>query len=235
MTEAITWALKTKRPKTGGRVATYCTTDFTCQTCGKVFRSDKACKSRTPKYCSRECDSKSKIIWSTCKTCGAQYNTGPDAGKRNRYFCSMKCAADYKRGKPLSKEHRDALSAVKIGKPIMHLHTPEIIAKISASLTGKPQPWMRGALHPNYKNGGVDYYERIQAMGRVEYKDWRRSVFARDNYTCQKCKTPSKRIQAHHIKIWANYPELRYDVENGITLCLKCHRDIHRGPREALL
>ncbi len=218
--------------KTGGRVAVYSIMDFTCQTCGKVFHSDKACKSRLPKFCSKECANKSKIIWSICKNCGAQYNTGQDGGKRNKYFCSMKCAADYKRGKPLSEEHKAALSAVKVGKPILHLHTPEVVAKISASLTGKPQPWMRGKLHPNYKNGGVNYYERIQAMGRVEYKNWRREVFARDNYTCQRCNRKGLRIQAHHIKSWSDNPDIRYDVANGITLCIDCHRDIHRSQRK---
>lgn len=217
--------------KTGGRVAVYSIMDFTCQTCGKVFHSDKACKSRLPKFCSKECAGKSKIIWSICKNCGEKYN-GTITGNRNKLFCSMKCAADYKRGKSLSEEHKAALSAAKVGKPVPHLHKPEIIAKISASLTGKPQPWIRGELHPNYTNGGAGHYERIQAMGRVEYKNWRREVFARDNYTCQKCNRKGLRIQAHHIESWSDNPDIRYDVTNGITLCIDCHRDVHRGSRE---
>lgn len=219
--------------KTGGRVAVYSVTDFICQACGKKFHSDKAYRGWTPKYCCMECASLAKIKWSTCINCGSQYN-GIKTGNRNKDFCSMKCAAEYKKGKPLSDKHRASLSAVKKGKPILHLHTPEVISKISASLTGKPQPWMRGELHPNYKNGGAGFYERIKEMGRVEYKDWRRTVFARDDYTCQNCKTKGNRLHAHHIKSWADNPNCRYDVNNGITLCVQCHRELHRGHREKL-
>lgn len=59
-----------------------------------------------------------------------------------------------------------------------------------------------------------------------EYIDWRSSVFERDSYECQNCGS-SKDIQAHHIKAWSGHPSLRFDLENGITLCRKCHADIH--------
>jgi 5-methylcytosine-specific restriction endonuclease McrA len=61
------------------------------------------------------------------------------------------------------------------------------------------------------------------------YKTWRKSVFERDNYTCQypKCKRRGY-VQAHHIKRWADYPLLRYDLKNGITLCRRCHRKVDK-------
>lgn len=61
-----------------------------------------------------------------------------------------------------------------------------------------------------------------------EYKNWREKVFKRDNYTCKKCGKRGVEIQAHHVKPWALYPALRYEVNNGITLCNDCHKEIHK-------
>lgn len=55
---------------------------------------------------------------------------------------------------------------------------------------------------------------------------WRKSVFERDNYTCVECKT-NKNLHAHHIKSRAKYPELEFDINNGITLCKSCHAKKH--------
>lgn len=60
------------------------------------------------------------------------------------------------------------------------------------------------------------------------YKQWRKAVYKRDGYVCQDCGT-KKDLQAHHIKPWQRYPELRYEVNNGITLCRKCHLKAHGG------
>ena len=59
------------------------------------------------------------------------------------------------------------------------------------------------------------------------YKRWRLEVLTRDCKTCQmpKCKS-KKRLQIHHIRKWSASPSLRYDPDNGITLCSVCHKDI---------
>jgi hypothetical protein len=56
---------------------------------------------------------------------------------------------------------------------------------------------------------------------------WRMKVFKRDSYTCQECGAKDSTIQAHHIKPWKDNPDVRLDLNNGITLCLKCHKQIH--------
>lgn len=57
-------------------------------------------------------------------------------------------------------------------------------------------------------------------------KEWRKKVFDRDNYTCQMCPTPKRGVKLHadHIKPFTFYPELRFDVNNGRTLCIPCHK-----------
>ena len=57
-----------------------------------------------------------------------------------------------------------------------------------------------------------------------DYKQWRRSIFIRDEFTCQKCGVKHVYIVAHHIKPFSLYPELRFELANGLTLCNDCHR-----------
>ena len=68
---------------------------------------------------------------------------------------------------------------------------------------------------------------RDKQNGESKYKIWRTDVFERDNWICQCCLEKTSRIHAHHIKHWATHPELRYDIDNGITLCPVCHSEKH--------
>jgi hypothetical protein len=60
-----------------------------------------------------------------------------------------------------------------------------------------------------------------------QYDDWRKNVYIRDQHICQKCGITKCKIIAHHINEGSKYPELRYDINNGITLCRKCHKIVH--------
>jgi len=64
-----------------------------------------------------------------------------------------------------------------------------------------------------------------------QYKAFRFAVFKRDGFKCQKCGREKVKLEAHHIKRWADEPQLRYLVSNGITLCESCH-DIVTGREE---
>jgi 5-methylcytosine-specific restriction endonuclease McrA len=79
-----------------------------------------------------------------------------------------------------------------------------------------------GKNHSRYK-GGIKYDKQNK-----QYREWRKQVFERDNWTCQICKRKKKiRIVAHHIKSFTDYPESRFEINNGITLCNSCHTQIH--------
>jgi hypothetical protein len=103
-------------------------------------------------------------------------------------------------------------------------HTDEEKKKIGLSLMGHTGCWRgkRGEGTPNWRGGKGT--ERQRLMGQTEYLLWRVAVFIRDDYTCQKCNKHGGNMEAHHIKSWNKYPELRYAIDNGQTLCIPCHR-----------
>jgi 5-methylcytosine-specific restriction endonuclease McrA len=78
----------------------------------------------------------------------------------------------------------------------------------------------------NWKGGTAT--DRRPEMSTVKYKNWKYGVFKRDNYTCQHCGVRGGNLNAHHIKSWTYFPEFRYLLKNGITLCLKCHRKTYK-------
>ena len=89
---------------------------------------------------------------------------------------------------------------------------------------------IRGENNPRWKGGVPRERSDINSW---EYKEWRKSVFDRDSYTCQKCggkqgkNKQSIYLNAHHIFNYKDYPDKRIELENGITLCDKCHLEFH--------
>lgn len=76
--------------------------------------------------------------------------------------------------------------------------------------------------------------ERLKFRNLPELRDWRKAVLARDGRACQLCGKSDNPICVHHLYSWTDYPLMRYDVDNGLTLCREHHRDFHNfmgGPR----
>lgn len=61
--------------------------------------------------------------------------------------------------------------------------------------------------------------------------EWKKKVMEKYNSTCQHCgatqeeyfKKTGDSLEGHHIKSWEKFPELRYDIDNGLLLCSPCH------------
>lgn len=78
-----------------------------------------------------------------------------------------------------------------------------------------------GERNPNYKDGHS-----------MELNRWKEAVKKRDNYECQHChgeRKTKRKVVAHHIKSKEEFPELIFDIDNGIVLCDPCHRTEHHG------
>ncbi len=111
------------------------------------------------------------------------------------------------------------------------VYSKEALLKMSESRLGwKPSPSfkrraslrMKGERNPSWKGGVSKVHQRIR--NSLEYKIWRKAVFERDNFTCRFCGIRGGELNADHIKPFAYFPELRFAIDNGRTLCVKCHR-----------
>lgn len=101
------------------------------------------------------------------------------------------------------------------------MRTPESFQKISKAIKGRKRPEISGDKCYKWKGGRSRGYKT--GYYSLEYRMWRTNVFVRDNFTCQNCGIIGGYLTAHHVKSFAYYPELRFELGNGITLCEPCH------------
>jgi len=93
--------------------------------------------------------------------------------------------------------------------------------KMSEAKKGK----YRGKDNPNWRGNLVSTEKRLRAS--YKNKLWRNSVLERDEYICQKCGAQDN-LHVHHILEFSKFPEQRFNINNGITVCMSCHEDIHK-------
>lgn len=87
-----------------------------------------------------------------------------------------------------------------------------------------------GDRNPAWKGGVTPERQRLYKQGG--WREFVKKIYARDNYTCQRCQqgisgNQKRGAAAHHIKPWAGHPELRFDPANIVTLCKACHHWVH--------
>jgi len=90
---------------------------------------------------------------------------------------------------------------------------------------GKNNPYNMGDKNPNWKGGVTTGNEKERK--NIQYYEWRRQVFGRDHFTCRVCYSKGY-VQANHIFPFRSHKQLRYEINNGITLCVTCHKFIFK-------
>ena len=83
----------------------------------------------------------------------------------------------------------------------------------------------KGEANISWKGGVTPLNKKLRRS--LDFKIWRQVVFQRDNYKCVKCGLKSNKLHPHHIKNFSNHPEIRFNIENGITLCSEDHILFH--------
>jgi len=126
-----------------------------------------------------------------------------------------------------TKERRGVLSQLRKGTKL----SEETKKKISESGKGrivseKTRKKISGKNNINWKGGVTP--KNLKVRTSHEYKLWDQAVFARDNYTDAKTGIRGGSLHAHHILNFAEHPELRFDINNGVTLSKKSHLQFHK-------
>ena len=162
---------------------------------------------QTPSHIKKNAEARRRGSYFKCLICGKKFwRRPPFIKKGDNKFCSKRCYFKWQKGRHHSEQFRYKCS-LRIGE--------------------------KGT---NWKGGITPINRKIRNCR--EMNEWRTAVLKRDNYTCQKCGAKNKknnyiRIEAHHKKPFAIFPELRFVIDNGITLCKKCHDKEPKG-REIL-
>lgn len=119
-----------------------------------------------------------------------------------------------------SEDVLKAISAKQKGK--RNSPRTEFKKGIRVSIATEFKKGRPGYLTSNWKGGVTSESEKLRKSDR--YKLWRLSVFERDNFTCKCCGERGGKLHADHIKPWSLFQNLRFDISNGRTLCIPCHK-----------
>jgi len=218
-----------------------------CLNCKKKFSKPYNCSlnewNKKRKFCSRKC-SNLKTLFKK----GQHFSVNTEFKKGNIYGKRfMDGHIPFMKNKKHTLESRKKMSESSKGQipwnknkkgtyhiwPNGRIISQETRKKISNSLKGKT-----GELSRNWR-GGISLVSHLIRTSD-KYKEWRKSIFKRDNYICQECNAIGVNLHAHHIKSFNliikenNIKNLEdglkckelWHTNNGITLCKKCHQKI---------
>lgn len=93
--------------------------------------------------------------------------------------------------------------------------------RIAEGKRGAKNPFF-GKRSPNWQGGITPI--NLAIRNSKEYAVWRLGVFERDKFTCQGCGAMGGDLHAHHILAFSKFPAHRFDINNGLTLCVSCHK-----------
>ncbi|MBE3093947.1 MAG: HNH endonuclease [Actinobacteria bacterium] len=216
--------------------------DLICPICGVTFKRKpnyvRRIKNKDSKLtCSINCSRlyhigdkgshwKGSTISINCKYCNKSF-----VGDIGRKYCSPECGHLDRIGKEGKKQgERLKIICIWCNKEFERLKC-NIKAKHKFCSSDCLHKWMEGRY--SGENNGRWRKDRntisdINVLRNLrEMTDWKLAVYKRDEFTCQLCGgTKSGSFNAHHIKMLAKYKDLAFNVSNGITLCVDCHKKV---------
>ncbi len=207
-----------------------------CKMCGKLFYSCPSMrKLGKGKYCSNAC---AALDPERRAAISKRFKGKPHTPEWNAKISASNM------GKHMSPESREKMRKAKLGGTL----SPEHRKKIGLAGKGKTKSnackeklrsQRKGDKNPAWKGGITPLQKSIRT--HPKYLEWVLAVFTRDKFTCQDCGNVGRKLEAHHIKHFAQIIEENHiltvdmalaceelwDIFNGITLCIKCHKQRH--------
>ncbi|MDU4051081.1 MAG: HNH endonuclease signature motif containing protein [Clostridium perfringens] len=171
---------------------------YICEFCGEEFKTGN----KNQKTCSKKCSTILKYpkIYVECEICKKKIKKIQRDIKRNKHhYCSNKCRA------------------IGVGKFQCGKNNPNY---------GKGDK-IRGKNHFRY-NPNITQKEREVRRHYSEYHLWKKEIFRKFDYTCQCCLKRGGDMEPHHLDGYNKFKEKRTDVNNGVLLCVNCHKEFHK-------
>ena len=173
----------------------------------------------------------------TCKACNSTFSPKKGVSRRQwlkSNYCSRKCYSVSVVGTKRSQETKEKMRGKLAGEknPFWgKKHSEETLKIISSKLKGRTNCF-KGVKRE--KQSGENHWKWISDRSLVKkgernmhdplVKQWRKQVKDRDGWACRIADNNCDgRLEVHHILRWSEFPELRYQINNGITLCHAHH------------
>jgi endogenous inhibitor of DNA gyrase (YacG/DUF329 family) len=215
----------------------YSKIEIKCHHCNKLYDEfPNKIKRFKLHFCTKDCYNKyqtnkeknnTKFIIKNCAICNNEIRR-TEAHFKNRpaknYYCSTKC-------KDINlKKNRGGFSPFT--KKCFYCNNDFTIeSKNKRTVKYCSRECMKlgfpkGENHNNFKKElSRDYRSKHRLFPEVQI--WRKTIFKRDQYTCQICNKIGDRLNAHHFENYSSNKDKRFNIDNGITLCIKCHKSFH--------
>ena len=219
-----------------------------CEWCNKRYYhrvgEEKACQFKRRKFCSNECKLQALKAFNTgkpahnnqqkertCIWCGKKEMVAP--AYSTRPFCSRKCMGEWM-SKNMTGQKAGHFQGGEIKRNCLVCNKEFTFDKGEAKRSPKSRLFCSQSCkakfysvkerNPNWKGGITP--ENMVIRNSKEAREWKQAVLSRDEYTCQKCGAVEG-LHVHHIKPFSKFSDLRFEVNNGITLCERCHYEVH--------
>lgn len=220
-----------------------------CLTCNKLFENIN----KNAKYCSTKCKPQhiEKKITVSCSICGSEKKITKYRKKNhNDFYCSDECK---NKGYSLKYSGKNSARYDKLtakcaicgidvtrnryeieinkynycSKECANKGWSKFYSKENNPLYGIERPEIRGENNPNW-NPNKTREQRQKDRKILENTQWVKSVLERGDYTCKCCGKRGGDIVAHHLDGYNWCIDKRFNVNNGVVLCDKCHKLFHR-------